>query len=419
LTIGFVDSTSLECHPGWPLRNLLILAKKRWNIKNINVLSFRESLSDSKIIISKSLVFKVVLPDGEFKENEVPLAVGLEKNTNGKLGSRNVDLSAVMDPKKLAETAVDLNLKLMRWRILPELNLEKISATRCLLFGAGTLGCYVARSLMAWGIRDITFVDNGKISFSNPIRQPLYEFEDCLTNGEEVKFKANVAAEKLKKIFPATNSKGHVFTIPMPGHHVSETLQSETLKVVEEIEELIENHDVIFLLTDSRESRWLPTMISAAKKKIVINTALGFDNFLVMRHGVRLDKLTNDDQSTKTFNSTSTLSGSELGCYFCNDVVAPSDSLSDRTLDQQCTVTRPGLSALASGIAVELLMSVITHSKGPLANSSVTISPTQSLPIDSSILGLVPHQIRGYLTHFSNLLITGKSYDKCTACSPK
>lgn len=49
---------------------------------------------------------------------------------------------------RLAEQAVDLNLKLMRWRILPELDLEKIAATKCLLLGAGTLGCYVARALM-------------------------------------------------------------------------------------------------------------------------------------------------------------------------------------------------------------------------------------------------------------------------------
>ncbi len=78
---------------------------------------------------------------------------------------------------------MDLNLKLMRWRLLPALDLEKISSTRCLLLGAGTLGCNVARCLLGWGVRTITLVDNGTVSYSNPVRQSLFKFDvsECVT----------------------------------------------------------------------------------------------------------------------------------------------------------------------------------------------------------------------------------------------
>ena len=82
------------------------------------------------------------------KSSTRPSAVGWEKNVQSKLGARLADLAPMMDPSRLADQAVDLNLKLMRWRILPELDLDKVSSTRCLLLGAGTLGCYVARVLM-------------------------------------------------------------------------------------------------------------------------------------------------------------------------------------------------------------------------------------------------------------------------------
>jgi len=49
---------------------------------------------------------------------------------------------------RLASTSVDLNLRLMRWRLMPSLNLEVVSSAKCLLFGAGTLGCNVARNLL-------------------------------------------------------------------------------------------------------------------------------------------------------------------------------------------------------------------------------------------------------------------------------
>jgi len=190
-----------------------------------------------------------------------PGAVGWEKNVQGKLGPRVADLAPMMDPTRLANQAVDINLKLMRWRILPALDLDKVASTRCLLLDAGTLGCYVARTLMGWGVRTITFVDSARVSFSNPVCQPLFEFEDCLNGGKPSKPKVACAADRLKKIFPGINATGHSLSIPMPGHPVPQASTGQTKKDVETLEKLFDDHDVIFLLMDSRESRWLPTVL--------------------------------------------------------------------------------------------------------------------------------------------------------------
>ncbi|KAI8620117.1 hypothetical protein BC830DRAFT_1100702 [Chytriomyces sp. MP71] len=400
-TVLFADPSNLFNNPGWPLRNFLILLKHRFKIDCVNVICYRESLQGGggKRDQSPTVIMAVSLPGS--LPDECPKFVGWEKNPAGKLGPRIVDLAPMMDPNRLAETAVDLNLKLMRWRIMPQLQLEKISETKCLLLGSGTLGCYVARALMAWGVRKITLVDNGTVSYSNPVRQPLFTFEDSIAG----KPKAAAAADTLKSIFPGIEADGINFSIPMPGHPSSSFEATE--RDVAKLGGLIESHDVVFLLTDSREARWLPTVMGAAAGKVVINTALGFDTFLVMRHGVRVGEppaLCGDE-----------VHGGLMGCYYCNDVVAPTDSLSDRTLDQQCTVTRPGLSLLASGLAVELMVSLLNHPNGAWAPSESVASPTDPT---SQPLGIVPHQIRGFLTHFQNLLVHGRAYDKCTACSP-
>lgn len=287
-----------------------------------------------------------------------PSAIGWERNGSGKLAPKVSDLGPLMDPTRLAEQAVDLNLKLMRWRIMPEIQLEKVATTRCLLLGAGTLGCHVARILLGWGVRQITFVDSSRVSYSNPVRQPLFEFEDCMDGGRP---KAECAASRLGKIFPGVTARGVQLSIPMPGHRLlaSDAESSAAQKNVQELETLFDKHDVVFLLMDSRESRWLPTLLGSAKNKLVINAALGFDTYLVMRHGAG-PTAESDEQGTADYDKAP----SRLGCYFCNDIVAPADSLTDRTLDQMCTVSRPGLAAIAGACAVELMVSISQHEAG-------------------------------------------------------
>ena len=52
--------------------------------------------------------------------------------------------------------------------------------------------------------------------------------------------------------------------IPMPGHAVGKNQEAiEALfKDLDDLEELVKEHDAIFLLTDSREARWLPTVLA-------------------------------------------------------------------------------------------------------------------------------------------------------------
>ncbi|CUS23024.1 LAQU0S08e00452g1_1 [Lachancea quebecensis] len=307
---------------------------------------------------------------------------GWERNLQNKLTPRAVDLSSLIDPLHVADQSLDLNLKLMKWRIAPEIDLGIIKSTSVLLLGSGTLGCYVARVLLAWGVRKITFVDNGTVSFSNPVRQPLFTFSSC------GKPKAKAAADSLREIFPLVEAEGVELAVPMIGHPI--TNEAKQIEDYERLLELVKAHDVLFLLMDSRETRWLPTVLGYAEDKIVINAALGFDSYLVMRHG----------------NYKREQKADRLGCYFCQDIVAPSDSLTDRTLDQMCTVTRPGVALMAASQSVELLVSILQH---PKRNSGG--------PDEKVILGDLPHQIRGFLSEFKTLKLRTTAYEHCSACS--
>lgn len=423
--IAVIDSSySLES-PGWHIRNLLAFLSCYADADNqfINLLclrgeivnkiskddtgaaEFEQEYSFCDVDDDQSILIRIDLGQNNFPKpgEEIDTRiVGWELNERGKSGPRMADLSSVLDSSRLMSQAVDLNVKLMKWRMWPDLDTEKVSNTKVLLIGAGTLGCAVARALLGWGVRSMTFVDNGRVSYSNPARQCLFEFEDAVQRS----FKATAAAERVRRIFPGVSSRGEVLSIPMPGHplqppntgleaHFED--QSEAphwVKDFDILDSLIQSHDVIFTLTDSREARWLPTVMAAAYGKVLINVALGFDSYLVMRHGI--------DRGIDMSNPTSSPS-SKLGCYFCSDIVAATNSQKDRTLDQQCTVTRPGLSFIAAGMAVEMMVALLHHHA--------------HCHEDQDGDGDIPHQIRGNISTYTQYLPKMSAFGQCIACS--
>jgi ubiquitin-like modifier-activating enzyme ATG7 len=80
---------------------------------------------------------------------------------------------------------------------------------------------------------------------------------------------------------------------------------------------------------------------------------------------------------------------------------------------------------MASALLVELLVSILQHPLGARAPAPKTSTAQNSSSVEyerdppSHPLGLVPHQIRGFLSNWNNLLISGQSYDCCSACSPR
>ena len=199
---------------------------------------------------------------------------------------QTVDLKSILDPATLVYESSMLNLSLMKWRLVPELDLEKNKKLKCLILGVGTLGCNLIRALLGWGVVKFTLVDSGVVSYSNPVRQSLFVVKDV---GQP---KVDAAKQRILDIAPYAIVNTIKMRIPMPGHLFED---SEIIQLWG----LIKENDACFLLTDSRESRWLPTVLSRFENKLCFTAALGFESFLAMRH-------------------------SPLhGCYFCSDVVAP------------------------------------------------------------------------------------------------
>ncbi|RJE19479.1 hypothetical protein PHISCL_08183 [Aspergillus sclerotialis] len=101
--VCFADPSNYDHAPGWILRNLLVLVKRRWRLDTIQILRYRGVQSKhghgrSKMITlaSKPQVFTAPRDEHE----PVPKVTGWERNPAGKLAGRVVNLTEYLDPKR-------------------------------------------------------------------------------------------------------------------------------------------------------------------------------------------------------------------------------------------------------------------------------------------------------------------------------
>ena len=66
-----------------------------------------------------------------------------------------------------------------------------------------------------------------------------------------------------------------------PSLYISEADIEQVKKDAASLDELVTDHDVVFLLMDTRESRWLPTVLASSKRKVHLvkmKTSIQFSN---------------------------------------------------------------------------------------------------------------------------------------------
>ncbi|CCX31568.1 Similar to Ubiquitin-like modifier-activating enzyme atg-7; acc. no. Q871U2 [Pyronema omphalodes CBS 100304] len=100
--VAFVDPSEYPDNPGWPLRNFLVLVRKRWGWMSVRIICYRDSHAHR--YEPRSLILGLKLEEGGNTENlslndEMLNVVGWEKNEENQIRPRLANISAQMDPK--------------------------------------------------------------------------------------------------------------------------------------------------------------------------------------------------------------------------------------------------------------------------------------------------------------------------------
>lgn len=105
--VCFTDPSTYPMYPGWMLRNLLVLIRRRWKLNRVQILCYRDiqARRDEAESIILSLVLEASDASTAFAQSSslsdnMPKVTGWERSSVGKVMSRIANLGEYMDPKR-------------------------------------------------------------------------------------------------------------------------------------------------------------------------------------------------------------------------------------------------------------------------------------------------------------------------------
>lgn len=117
--VCFADPSTYPTYPGWMLRNLLVLIRRRWKLDNVQILCYRDV--QGRRDDAKSMILSLELGDsgsavssvhGLPVSSDMPKVTGWERNHTGKVMSRIANLGEYMDPQRYAQVPSRTKAKL-------------------------------------------------------------------------------------------------------------------------------------------------------------------------------------------------------------------------------------------------------------------------------------------------------------------
>ena len=107
--VCFADPSTYPTYPGWMLRNLLVLVRRRWKLEKVQILCYRDVQSrrdEARCIIlrlelgtaSSSTTSSAKEPS--LTQLGLPKVTGWERNSRGKVTSKIANLGEYMDPQR-------------------------------------------------------------------------------------------------------------------------------------------------------------------------------------------------------------------------------------------------------------------------------------------------------------------------------